>query len=409
MKMNAVASRQPPTATAIAALSLCSVLSSTLMIPAIRPFMSAYHGAEESALHAFMTVNMLGAIVGAPFFAWLSDRTGARGRLLVLLAVVDGGLLLACTAPLSIGAILSLRTLQGAANVGGLSILMGVVRDGDPKTHGRSMGMIGAAIMAAVALGAPLGTLLLILGPAAPAVAGGVLQLFVAAYLLRHRVPGTGVSTKRHPMRLLREAPLLRLPTMWVTAERFTVGTFVVSFALYGHRALGLSDGEVGALFSWFLLPFALATYPLARMAERIPRVALVACGMALYGLSFILLGVVPAGGLWLVMLLAGLSSAAIYAPSLCFAATLSPKGARAMGMALLNAGGSLGMMLGTATAGIASAALTRAGWSPHDLYPAIFVGSGLLQFVVLGLSVRGLVTLARRDALGTPTLEPSI
>jgi len=395
-----------PSPAATAMLCACSVLSSTLMIPAVRPFMASYHGAPEYALHAFMTVNMVGAILGAPLFAWLADKTGDRGRLLIGLAVVDGGLLLACTAPLPVGAILGLRTLQGAANVGGLSILMGAARGGDPKKHGRTMGMIGAAIMGAVALGAPLGTLLLSLGPAAPAIAGGCLQLGVAAYLVRYRVPATGRSERtRHPFRLLREAPLLRLPTLWVTAERFTVGTFVVSFALYGHRALELSDGQVGALFSWFLLPFAIATYPLSRLAERIPRAGMLAMGTALYGIAFMIMGVVPASGLWAVMLLAGLSSAAIYAPSLCYTATLSPKGSRAMAMALVNAGGSLGMMMGTALAGIASAVLTRAGWTANELYPAIFFSAGVVELGVLALSARTLLDLARRDTNGS-TLE---
>ena len=396
--------------TALAALCACSVLSSTMLIPAVRPFMAGYHHAPESAVHAFMTVNMLGAIVGAPLLAWWADRLGDRNRLLVVLAVVDGALLLACTAPLSVGVILVLRAAQGAANVGGLSILMGGVRGGDPKTHGRTMGLIGAAIMAAVALGAPVGTLLLSAGRVAPVLVGGLLQLGVAGYLLRLRGPRTARTAPpvgqrptrerlAHPLRLLRETPLLRLPTSWVTAERFTVGTFVVSFALYGHRALDLSDTEVGVLFSWFMLPFALATYPLSRLAERVPRAALVAGGTGLYGLSFIWLGLAPTGWLWLVMLTAGLSSAAIYAPSLCYAATLAPASARSMSMALLNAGGSLGMMLGTATAGVASALLTRAGWAPEEIYPAIFAGAGLLELMVLGLSAPGLMRLARRDS----------
>jgi len=388
----------------IAILVHCSVLSSTLLIPAVRPFM-AMHSAGDGAMHAFMSVNMLGAIVGAPLLAWLADRSGRRAGLLVALAVLDGGLLLATTLPLGVGWVLALRGLQGAANVGGLSILMGATRSRDPKEHGRAMGIAAAAVMAAVALGAPLGTLLLSLGPAAPIVAGGLMQLLVAIDLFARPLQAPPARRRaRSPFTMLRRERLLRLPTLWVAAERFAVGSFVVSFALYGHRVLDLSDAEVGILFSWFLLPFALSTYPMARVAERLPRAALVGGGLGGYGLSFVLLGLASPPLLPAVMFVAGLASAAIYAPSLCYASALAPAEERSTSMAMMNAGGSLGMLLGTALAGILSVSLARAGWELGLVYPAIFALAGGVQLLTLAISARGLIALhraERRGALG--------
>ena len=260
------------------------------------------------------------------------------------------------------------------------------------------MGLAGASVMGAVALGAPTGTLLLSWSPAAPALFGAALQLLVAAHLVHRPVKAPPKRAGSSPFRLLKQIPAVRLPTLWVTAERFAVGCLVVSFALYAHRVLGLSDASVGALFSWFLLPFAVCTYPASRIAEHVPRAALASTGMALYGLAFLLLGVVPEQGLAAVMLLAGLSSAAIYAPSLCYAAALPPPEARSMSRALLNAGGSLGMTIGTALAGILSVSLRRAGWTDGHIFPAIFAIAGGAQLLVLGASVPGLRGLHRSD-----------
>ena len=126
--------------------------------------------------------------------------------------------------------------------------------------------------------------------------------------------------------------------------------------------------------------------------------VTIVGGGGLLYGIVFLMLGFVPTSLLWVAMLLAGIASAAIYAPSLCFAATLAPRGARATSMALLNAGGSLGMMVGTATGGILSSVLLSSGWLAQDAYPAIFQLAGAAQIGCLVLLWRSLTTLGRQE-----------
>lgn len=380
----------------ITALVFGTMLSSTLLIPAVRSYVALRHSGQDSVMHAFMSVNMLGAIIGAPLLSAFADRSGKRRSLAVTLLYLDGLLLWACAAPLPSALVLGLRGLQGAANVAGLSLLLSAVRGGGPG-HGKAMGMAGAAIIVAVACGSPLGTLLLTWSPLAPLWVGGALQVVVATFALSVQMP-TGTGASGNPLRLWQREPLLRLPTLWITAERFTVGCFVVSFALYAHRVLALSDAQTGLLYSWFLLPFALATYPMGRMAERVDRAFLVSAGTMTYGVMFLLLGVVGKEVLPLVLALAGLASAAIYAPSMCFAASLAPEGSRATAMALVNAGGSLGMLLGTALAGIGSSLLLRLGYVPAEVYPMVFAGAGLAQLAVLIGSSRGLRRLSHLD-----------
>jgi AAHS family 3-hydroxyphenylpropionic acid transporter len=380
----------------VAGLVFGTMLSSTLLIPAVRSYVALRHGGQDSVMHAFMSVNMLGAIIGAPLLSAFADRTGRRRLLAVTLLYVDGLLLLACASPLPSALVLGIRALQGAANVAGLSLLLSAVRGSGPG-HGKAMGMAGAAIIVAVACGSPLGTLLLSWSPLAPLWVGGALQLVVATLALSVPMP-TGSGASGNPFRLWQREPLLRLPTLWITAERFTVGCFVVSFALYAHRVLALSDAQTGLLYSWFLLPFALATYPMGRLAERLDRAFLVSAGTMTYGVMFLLLGVVGKEALPLVLALAGLASAAIYAPSMCFAASLAPEGSRATAMALVNAGGSLGMLLGTALAGIGSSLLLRLGHGPAEVYPLVFAAAGFVQLVVLLGSSRGLRRLSNMD-----------
>ncbi len=381
----------------LATLIFSSVVSSTLLIPILRPFFANSHPDSEWAMHAFMSVNMLGGILGAPMLGAIADRVGQRRQMIVGLAVLDGIFLIASTLPLSVYSVLVARTLQGAVNIGGLSILLGLMAGRASVRSGRTMGLAGAAMMLAVAAGSPLGTLLLELGPVVAMRCAGLIPLVVAVVCaivaLPRRPPARHVTVRS----VLRDAPLLKLPVAWVSVERFVVGCFVVTFALYAHRALGLSDSRIGLLFSCFLMPFALATYPMGRLAERFNRAGLIGIGMVVYGVSFLALGLVPAPLLPAIMVAAGLASAAIYAPCLCYASSLVAPEVRTTSMSLLNAGGSLGMMLGTALGGVVSAGLLSAGYAADFTYPAVFVGAGLIQLLTLSLSIRGLRALATR------------
>ena len=173
----------------VAALVFGTMLSSTLLIPAVRSYVALRHGGQDSVMHAFMSVNMLGAIIGAPLLSAFADRTGRRRSLAVTLLYLDGLLLWACAAPLPSEVVLGLRGLQGAANVAGLSLLLSAVRGSGPG-HGKAMGMAGAAIIVAVACGSPIGTLVLSWSSLASLLVGGALQVVVEGVSI-HQTPAT--------------------------------------------------------------------------------------------------------------------------------------------------------------------------------------------------------------------------
>lgn len=254
-------------------LPFLAMLGSMVIVPAVRPALAA-SGAGEGAMHAFMSVNMLGAAVGAPLLSWLADKRRAHRELAVGLAVLDAALIATTALPIPLAALLVARTVQGAANVGLLSILMALVtraEGAEPASHAK-LGATGAAMTAAIAIGPPLGGLLLGAGPQAPFFAAAGLDLAVGGALLLAYAAPPLVQRRPRPRIQLAKNPLLLVPLVMAFTERFTVGCFVVSFAVYAHEALGLSDRATSLRFSLFVVPFALAMFPMWRAAERFSR-----------------------------------------------------------------------------------------------------------------------------------------
>lgn len=375
-------------------LALGNVLAGMLLIPAARPLLAARFPGSEGALHAFFSVNMLGAALGAPLVSWLADRLGSRRAMAVGLSLLDGALLLACLLPLPLWAVLALRTLQGAAGVGALSIVMGSARSGAAApAHGGAMGRMAASVVGGIALGAPLGTLLLFAGPWLVFAAAGMLAGVVALGCLTLQ-PGPPRGGPARPGRL--SARAIQLPALFVGAERFAVGCFVTTFSLYAHQALGQSDRQVGAGFSLFLFCFALSSWTVGLSTGRVSPAVLLAGGAATFGLGFASLGLVGESGLWPTLALMGLASGCIYTPSLCLASQPVPEAQRSTAMGLINGAGTLGMMLGTALAGLLSAALMHRGWDRAHAAAVVFVVAGLTQWLVLALSAPALLRLGR-------------
>jgi len=350
------------------------MLSSTLLIPAIRPFFAATHPQAESGLFLFMSVNMAGAIIGAPLLAAVADATGARRLTLIVAAVLDGALLFLASLPLDLSVVLALRTLQGAANVATVSLLMGM-------TTPRGVPVAGGATIAAIAVGAPLGTLLLPFGPAVPLQIGAMLPLVVAVAvgaLQPHPTPAARRRVSAADLTAVLPAGL------FVFAERLAIGLFIVPFSLLCHDVRGLSDGVVGRLYAAFLVPFAAATALWPRLP--VPPVVSVVVGGLVYAAGLVAVPRVDAVvGVVVVLIVAGAGAAAVYAPALRSVVRLVPPERTGVAMGVVNGLGALGMFIGSGAAG----AITRAGAAAGDsrlesLARSFDVGAAALVVLVL-------------------------
>ncbi|HJL19484.1 MAG TPA: MFS transporter, partial [Sandaracinaceae bacterium LLY-WYZ-13_1] len=395
----------------LAVLVFLQMLPATLVAPAIRPLFAANHGGAEGPMHAFMAVNMVGAAVAAPLLAgWARRRGSARGAL-VWLCGADAVLLGAVTLPLPVHAVLALRTLEGAAHVGAATLLLARMSTvGRAMGQGRAMGLAGGALMMAVATGSALGGLFVGLSPAAPFWLGAVLAAAVGATVALRPSARLRVDEASVRRRLPRLPRALWPAVSLAFVARFTIGCLVVTFALFAHGVHALSDAAVGGLYALLTYPFALATYPAARLGERIPRACLMGGGAVVYAGAIAGLGFVGTAWLPVAMGVAGLASAAIFASILCDAGELAGAEGRSAAMGWVNAAGCLGMVAGPAVAGIASAVLRPEHGAAFAQRTVFLIAAGSVT-VWLALSLRAIVARARASTpdpdAGAPELRP--
>jgi MFS family permease len=283
---------------------------------------------------------------------------------------------------------LALRFVQGAVYIAAVSILMGTIRRQSKSPA--AMGVVGSAVVLSILVGIPLGAILAKSSPSLPLVVGGVIGVITGLVALLVLPKSTDAEQSQVTFRsLVFDAPLLRGPVIVVAIERFGVGAFIVPLQLYGHHVLGVPDAQVNGWFSAFLMIFAVGTWPMARLGERVDRWKLIASGAAVYAGSYVALGLVPAGAIVLVLAAGGLASAAIYGPSLGLAAQAVPDTARASAMAVLNAAGTLGMFLGSTLAGAVSSVLLARGVDRGVAYTSVFMAAGLAQLISVAVAIQ--------------------
>lgn len=371
-----------------ALLVLGAMLPGTIVIPVVRTFVTAHWPDREWLMHAFLAVNLLGAVVGGPLLAVRAERLGIRRVMAGVSAMLDGALLIAVTFSPPIWLLLVLRFLQGAVYIAAVSILMGTIRR--QSASNAAMGVVGCAVVLSILIGIPLGAILAKTDPSLPLLVGGVIGMATGLIALVALPRAADAEQSRVTFKaLVFDAPALRAPTVVVALERFAVGAFIVPLQLYGHHVLGVDDAKVNGWFSAFLMIFALATWPMARLGDRIDRWKLIAAGALIYAATYVVLGFVPVQSIVVVVGVAGLASAAIYGPSLGLAAQAVPDNARASAMAVLNAAGTLGMFLGTTLAGALSSALLTGGMERGRAYTTVFIVAGAVQLISVIVALR--------------------
>jgi MFS family permease len=392
--MNALAAHTPTRGTMrlwfSALLVLGAMLPGTIVIPVVRSFVTANWPGHEWLMHAFLAVNLLGAVVGGPLLAVRAERLGLRRVVAGVSATLDGALLVLVTFGPPVWLLLLLRFLQGSVYIAAVSLLMGTIRR--QSKSGAAMGVVGCAVVLSILVGIPMGAILAKSDPSLPLVVGGVIGILTGFIALVVLPKATDAEQSRVTFKsLIFDAPGLRGPTVVVALERFAVGMFIVPLQLFGHHVLGVPDSQVNGWFSAFLMIFALGTWPMARLGDKVDRWKLIGAGATLYAATYMVLGFVGVKSIVIVVGFAGLASAAIYGPSLALAAQAVPDNARASAMAVLNAAGTLGMFLGSTLAGALSSVLLAQGLERREAYVTVFVTAGLAQlFSVIVAVVRG-------------------
>jgi MFS family permease len=222
------------------------------------------------------------------------------------------------------------------------------------------MGLMGAALIFGVGVGAPVGGYLTRwFGAHAPVNSAAVLFAVLALMSLGLREPEDlkrGVRLKRI-VGALRDTPRLLLPLLCHFVDRLAVGLFVVVFPLY-LDTLGAGDAAVrGRYLSLFLVPFALLQFFTGRMAERTGPYLPLIYGSLAYGVVLATVGYADLYLLWPVMIALGVLAAVMFPPAMLLTAQLAAPGSRGSAMGGFNLAGSLGFAIGPLIGGWAYAA----------------------------------------------------
>lgn len=382
-------------ARAIAGVVFMQMLPATLLGPAIRPLFAARHAGNEAAMHAFMSLGMLGALVATPLVTRWADRgNAARARAAVTwMAAADTLLVLAVAAPLPTSLVLALRMVEGGAHVATSALLLAEASRLDGEKGGRALSLGGGALLAAVAVGSALGGALARVSVELPFVLAAILLASTACVgprIMGERAAPSPAVRASLPWRSI------ALPLSAAFVERFGIGCMVVSFSLYARVAHHLDDAAIGVLYALVTVPFALLMVPLARLPASSRPFAL-AVGALGYALALVSIAIAPTFALAPLFLLAGVASAALYAPALRSVGDLAPTDGRARAMGAFHVAGCLGMLFGPACAGITSAIVRRHldGEAPHQA--ALMLGGAVsVGWLACMLAVSGARRLAR-------------
>lgn len=370
-------------------LLFCLMLPVTAMVPVLPALTGGrFAGLGQFGSHLFMSINMFGALLGAPVAGLLSDRIGRRKALAVGALAANGLFLLALGLVDSYPLALGLRMLEGFAHMSALSLLMTLGAEHAAEGRlGARMGAVGAAISLGVAAGAPLGGWLGGHDALWVPLGGGALSLCLAllalvgvreSTLVRRRLPAVAV------LRALRGHRELLVPMAFSFVDRLTVGFIVSTVVLYLGAVLGFDAPAIGAAMAAFLIPFSLLTWPAGHLCHRFDPLRMMIAGSVLYGVFLGALGFVPERWIIAAMAAGGVIAALMYAPSLVLVARYAGADCRASAVAAFNMAGSLGFACGP----LLSSALLALYQSFLDApYAAVFVSVGAIE-VGLALGV---------------------
>ena len=147
--------RSPLVIFGVLAISLASLTMLQSLVVPVLPALQQEFGTSPSLITWTLTAWLLSAAIATPILGRVGDMVGKRRTLLVVLAALAFGSLIAATAP-TIGVLLIGRVIQG---LGGamFPLAFGIVRDNLPAA--RVPAAIGA-LSAVIAVGSGLGTIL---------------------------------------------------------------------------------------------------------------------------------------------------------------------------------------------------------------------------------------------------------
>ena len=333
--------------------------------------------------HLFMSVNMIGAILFAPISGLISDKLGKRKIIIVIAILINGIILYLMSMQWSYALFLGLRFLEGCAHIAALNLLMTLAIDYSKESNSEKIiGFIGASISLGVAMGVPAGGLLK--GAGSVFVNGSYLLLFLtlfALFFLKDLKRIEFINPIKEILKSLKRNSNLSIPYVFTFVDRLTVGFIVSTLTLYLATYLNLNPMQIGFVMAIFLIPFAILTFPAGIISKRYNKLKMMMLGSITYGVLLSSLAFFDGFGLYPIMLLCGVASAIMFAPSLILVNQLSGVKNKATAMSGFNSSGSIGFMLGPLLSG-ALITFLKYSFNTELAYQMTFIIFGLAEII---------------------------
>ncbi len=374
----------------------------TLLVPGLDELVIVRHGGSEAAAHGFMTVNMLAGMIAVTLLMRRLRRLGDLRSWLAALLLLDAVAFFGMGQASSLGMLFAFRVLDGAVHLPAVTLLMVAANRAAGDRRGASLGALASALMLGITVGSPLGGWLVQSGDRAVYWTGAA--TFVLASLVCLLAPASNPAGEapRNRYQWQWRRPESWIPLGYAFMDRFSIGIFVSTFTLFLAREHQVSPVGRGWLVALFMIPFAALCYPVGRLAERVGWFPLLVAGNVAFGLVYGAYGITPLSLLPASMVLSGLASAFIFAPSLFLVSDLVKRGHGEGLFGIFQIAGSLGFLAGPLVGGIL-VALTGADGRPA--YEQIFALVGLAE---LGLAL-GSIALLRGFVLRSEAAARSV
>ena len=386
---------QPPRARrAIAITTFLTLVPITLLVPGLTELVVDAHGGTLFQAHLFVSMNQLPGIIAVPIAMVLHRKLPSTRWWIFALLLVNATAFLGMRQAGSLTALFAWRALDGAAHLPAVTFLMILANRAGGKRRGASLGVVASALMVGVGVGAPLGGVLIDRDPMLVYSVGA--GLLVVAALASLMIPASErEAAPRSPSqryRWDRSQVASWMPLAYGFADRFLIGVFVSTFTLFLTQVHGVNAASRGMLMSLFLLPFAALCWPAGKLTDRVGWFVPIIVSNILFGFVYASYGILPLAALPVAMVVSGILSALMFAPSLVLVSEFARRGAGEGLFGVFQVAGSFGFLAGPLAGGLLVELLRTSSGEPAWALIFAVVGAMLIALGVVSWSaLRGL------------------
>lgn len=374
----------------IALATFLTLVPITLLVPGLNELVVETHGGTLFQAHLFVSLNQLAGIIAVPFAMVMQRRFPGTRAWIPLMLLVNAAAFIGMREADSLGQLYAWRAVDGFMHLPAVTFLMIAANRAGGKRRGASLGVVASALMVGVGVGAPLGGVLIDRDPMLVYTVGA--GLLVVAALAAALVPRLSADAGPHRSRYRWDRSQLAswMPLAYGFTDRFLIGVFISTFTLFLTEVHEVSAAVRGLLMSLFLLPFAALCWPAGRLTDRVGWFRPIVGANILFGLVYASYGVLPLRLLPVAMVLSGVLSALMFAPSLVLVSEFARHGAGEGLFGVFQVAGSFGFLAGPLAGGLLVETLRAADGAPawsmiFAVVGALLVALGLVSWRVLG------------------------